>query len=110
MIRSIDDVLDRFKYIPQLQNKIVYDHFSTAQTLPFAAYTYTSYTDGADDFKGIQWINFNLELYTEIRDFELENTILTVFDDVEIQSDSTYLDSERMYITSFAFVFPHKIY
>lgn len=110
MIRSVTDVIAIIDDIPQLKDKIVYDHFTTDTALPFAAYTYDFATNGADDFKGVQWVNFNLELYSEIRDFQLEETILNLLSDVEITSDTTYLDSERMYMTTFSFTFPHKIY
>lgn len=109
MIQNITEVIDRLETIPELYNKVVYDHFTTAQQLPFAAYTYAFMTSGADDYKGVQWVYFNLELYTEVRDFELEHTILTLLSDVEIQSDCSYLDTERMYMTSFNFTFAQKL-
>lgn len=109
MIQNINEVIDRLETIPELYNKVVYDHFTTAQQLPFAAYTYTFITSGADDYKGVQWISFNLELYTEVRDFELEHTILTLLSDVEIQSDCSFLDNEKMYMTTFNFTFPQKL-
>lgn len=109
MIYSIKEAINRLETLTELSGKIVFDHFTTAQTLPFACYLYDFDTSGADDYHGIQWINFRLELYTEIRNFPLENEILKALSDVEITSDSDYLSDERMYITTFNFRFPQKI-
>lgn len=109
MIYSIREAITRLETITELSGKIVFDHFTTAQTLPFACYLYDFDTSGADDYHGIQWINFRLELYTEIRNFPLESEILKALSDVETTSDSDYLSDERMYITTFNFRFPQKI-
>lgn len=109
MIYSIKEAINRLETLTELSGKIVFDHFTTAQTLPFACYLYDFDTSGADDYHGIQWINFRLELYTEIRNIPLENKILKALSDVEITSDSDYLSDERMYITTFNFRFPQKI-
>lgn len=109
MIHSIEEAIKRLETIIELKDKIVYDHFTEPQTLPFAAYTYDFATGGADDYKGIQWIDFELELYSDPRDMNLERKILIVFDDVEITSNSDYIESERMYMTTFRFQFPYKL-
>ena len=109
MIRSIEEVLTRLETIIEIKDKIVYDHFTEPQQLPYAAYYYDYATDGADDYKGIQWIQFTLELYSDPRNINLERKILTVFDDVEITSGSDYIETERMYMTSFRFRFPFKL-
>ena len=109
MIHSVQEAIQRIETISELTCKVVYDHFTTAQQLPFACYLYDFDTSGADDYHGIQWINFRLELYTGIRNFSLENKILKALSDVEITSDSDYLSDERMFITTFDFRFPQKI-
>lgn len=109
MIRSVEEVLGRLESLPQLQNKIAYDHFSEPQQLPFAAYTFDADTDGADDYKGVAYIDFTLELYADPRDLPLELEILKALDDVEITSDSEYIEAERMYQTTFSFRFPYKL-
>ena len=109
MIHSVDEAVERVESILELKNKFVYDHFTTPQQLPFAAYTYDYDTDGADDYKGVQWIDFTLELYSDPRDMDLERKLLIVFDDVEISSSSEYIESERMYMTIFTFRFPYKL-
>jgi len=109
MINSIEEAIRRIVTITELSNKLAYDHFTTAQTLPFACYTYDFVTDGADDYNGVQWIDFNLELYSDPRDIALERKILTRLDDVVVKSSSDYIESERMYQTSFRFRFPYKL-
>lgn len=109
MIYSIKEAIKRLETITELSGKIVYDHFTTAQTLPFACYLYDFDTSGADDYHGIQWIDFKLELYAETRDIALESKIIKLFADIEINSDSEYLSDDRMYITVFSFRFPQKL-
>lgn len=109
MIHSVKEAIQRIEAISELSGKLTYDHFTTPQQLPFACYLYTSDTSGADDYNGVQWISFRLELYAEVRDFALENKILKALSDVETASDSDYISDERMYLTTFDFRFPQKI-
>lgn len=109
MIHSIEEAIQRIEAIPELQNKLAYDHFTQPQQLPFAAYTYSYDTDGADDYKGVQWIDFTLELYSDPRDISLEQKLIRAFDDTELTTSSDYIESERMYLTAFRFTFPQKL-
>ena len=109
MIQSIEESIQRIESIIELKDKLAYDHFSTPQTLPFAVYTYDYDTDGADDYKGISWIDFTLELYSDPRDIALEHKIFIAFDDVDITSSCEYIEAERMYQTAFRFRFPYKL-
>ena len=109
MIYSVLEAIRRIESISELAGKVAYDHFTEQKALPFAAYNYDFDTSGADDYNGIQWINFRLELYSESRDITLEQKILKAFIDVEIASDSNYIDTERMYMTAFNFRFPQKL-
>ena len=109
MVHSVKEAITRLETLTELSGKVVYDHFTTAKTLPFACYLYNSDTSGADDYHGIQWIDFRLELYADPRDISLEEKVLKLFTDVEVDTDTEYLNSERMYITTFAFRFPQKL-
>jgi hypothetical protein len=109
MIHSIKEAIQRIESILELQNKLAYDHFTTPQQLPYACYIYDYETKGADDYTGISWVDFTLELYSESRDIPLEHKILIVFDDMELKSSCVYIESERMYQTSFRFRFPQKL-
>ena len=109
MITSIEEAIRRIVSVPELSSKLAYDHFSTPQALPFATYSFDFDTGGADDYSGVQWINFTLELYADPRDIALERKILNSLDDVIIRSSSDYIESERMYQTTFRFRFPDKL-
>ena len=109
MITSLDEAIKRIAYLDELNGKLAYDHFSTAQALPFACYTFDFDTSGADDYNGVQWINFNLELYADPRDIVLERKILNTLADVIVRSSCDYIESERMYQTTFHFRFPDKL-
>ena len=78
MITSLEEAITRLSYIDELKNKLAYDHFSTKQELPFACYTYDFDTSGADDYNGVQWIDFILELYALVPPNEyISNNSLT---------------------------------
>ena len=109
MITSLDEAIKRIAYLDELNGKLAYDHFTTAQALPFACYTFDFDTSGADDYNGVQWINFNLELYADPRDIVLERKILNTLADVIVRSSCDYIESERMYVTTFRFRFPDKL-
>ena len=109
MINSIEEAIQRIVSVPELSSKLAYDHFTSPQALPFACYTYDFATGGADDYSGVQWIDFTLELYADPRDMALERKILNSLDDVVTKSSSDYIESERMYLTTFRFRFPYKL-
>ena len=109
MITSIEEALRRIAYLDELQGKLAYDHFTTKQNLPYACYTFDFDTSGADDYNGVQWIDFTLELYADPRNIPLERKILNTLDDVIIKSSCDYVESERMYVTTFRFRFPDKL-
>lgn len=109
MIESLEIAIERIESIPELKDKVAYDHFSTAQALPFAVYLFTEETDGADSYKGVVWTDFKIELYSETRNIQLERKILSVFSDVKVTTDCDYIKDERMYMTTFSFRFPQKM-
>lgn len=71
-----------------------------APDLPYIAYYYPR-TRGeyADDQNFIQINGLNIELYTEHKNFELENQIIRMLNENMIPFDSSeqYLTSEKMY-------------
>lgn len=109
MIQSVKEAIQRIEAITELTGKVAYDHFSEAKQLPFAVYTYDFTTTGADDYNGVQMIDFSIELYSATRNFSLEEKIIKAFIDVQITSESDYISDERMYETTFSFTFPQKI-
>jgi hypothetical protein len=109
MVQSVKEAITRIEAITELTGKVAYDHFSEAKQLPFAVYAYDFSTTGADDYNGVQMIEFSLELYSETRNFSLEEKFLKAFVDVVIDSDTEYINEERMYQTVFKFTFPQKL-
>lgn len=109
MVHSIEESIQRIESIIELTNKLAYDHFTTPQALPFACYKYDYDTNGADDYNGVTWIDFTLELYSDPRNIPLERKILIAFDDTELKSSCEYIEAERMYQTTFSFRFPYKL-
>ena len=109
MVHSVKEAIQRLEAIPELSNKIAYDHFTTAQTMPYAVYIYDFQSTGADDYNGVMMVDFSIELYSDIRLFSLEKKIIEAFVDVEIDSDTEYINDERMFQTVFNFTFPQKL-
>ena len=94
MVHSVQEAIRRIESIIELNDKIAYDHFTKPQTLPFAVYKFDCDSGGADDFKGVIWTDFIIELYSDPRDIALEHKIFIVFDDVDIKSSCEYIEAE----------------
>lgn len=109
MIHSLQEAIQRIESIIELKDKLAYDHFTTPQTFPYAVYTFKCDSEGADDFKGVLWTDFTLELYSDPRNIPLEHKIFIAFDDTELKSSCEYIEAERMYQTTFSFRFPYKL-
>ena len=109
MINTIKAIPDRLDAIKKLKNKVAYNHFTEPQELPYAAYLVNRSSTGADDMHNLIQVNATIELYSENRDFALENEILKAFEDVEVDTMETYLDDEKMYMIEFTFTFFEKI-
>lgn len=81
-----------------------YSHFTedTGQQPPFICFFYDNSNDFAADninYKGINALS--IELYTEYKDFALQQAIETQLTDREIfyTREDEYLDTEKMYVT-----------
>lgn len=109
MINDPEQIAERLMSIPELGQRIAFDHFSTPQQFPFAVYSFSLSSGGADDMHNLLTADVSVELYQETRDFELEKAILAAFTDVPVLSDSQYIDEEKMYLTEFSFEFFVKI-
>lgn len=83
-----------------------YNHFTddTAHELPFICFYYSEANDFAADNKNYQKIReLDIELYTQNKDFILEETVESVLTDHGFVYDKseTYLESELMYMVVF---------
>lgn len=66
-------------------------------------------TEGADNKQTLlKRYSVTVELYTQERDFTLENQILNLFDDVEVSANDAYIESENLNVTYFEFEFYEK--
>lgn len=83
-----------------------YHHFpeNTGQQPPFICYYYPQSNDMIADDTNYQKINeLVIELYTDNKDFALENTVESVLKahDFVYSSEETYIESEKMYMVVF---------
>lgn len=83
-----------------------YHHFpeSTGQQPPFICYYYPESSDLKADDTNYQKINeLIIELYTDNKDFELEERVEAVLraNDFVFSRVETYIDSEKMYMVAF---------
>lgn len=83
-----------------------YHHFpeNTGQQPPFICYYYPRSNDMIADDTNYQKINeLVIELYTDNKDFALENTVESVLKahDFVYSSEETYIESEKMYMVVF---------
>lgn len=79
-----------------------YDHFTddTGHELPFICFMYSNSSDLEADNINYQKIRaLDIELYTENKDFELEETVESVLNanGFVYTKEETYIESERMY-------------
>jgi len=99
---ELDEIYAKLK---TLKIPVAYLKFNKPQQLPFAVY-YESGTDiqGADGYNLYRDVSITIELYTEVKQPQLERQIEALFRDREIEKSSdTYLKDEDMYMTVFSF-------
>lgn len=86
-----------------------YDHFDKDDANrpsgpPFICFLYPQNNDfAADDHNYIHVEQLQIELYTDNKDFDHETAIEDVLNanDLPFDKDCTYLDDERMYMTTY---------
>ena len=107
MINYISDIVNRLE---TLNVTFAYDHFKTAKETPFLCYKIDEIkTSGADNKSLLKNHSVIVELYTKERDFDFENRILALFEDVEISASNVFIKLEEIYVTYFEFEFIEKI-
>lgn len=77
---------------------------NTVQAPPFLCFFFGPSSDFQADNTNFQSIwELNIELYTDRKDFGLEEKLETAFDRLELPCDKeeTYLDKEHMHMTSY---------
>ena len=76
----------------------------TAQACPFICFFFDSSNDLAADNTNYQRIRpLSIELYTDNKDFELEETVEAALNNAGLvfSREETWLDTERMYMVTF---------
>lgn len=86
---------------------VAFDHFKTAQSLPYMIYIVTGNDNFAAD-NGAYYKDsvIQLELYTELKSETTEAVVEAVLDSVPFfySKDEGYLDDEQMYMVTYRFV------
>lgn len=87
--------------LSSLNIPVAYNHFNKSTQLPYLIfYEDISNNTFADNKVYYENNDYILELYTEIKDITLENSLKTLLNNNEIpyqKTMETYLDDERMY-------------
>jgi len=99
------ELAEIYEKLCSLKIPVAYLMFRKPQVLPFMVY-YEGGTEirGADGYNMIRITNIVIELYSDIKRPELERQIEELFRDTEIMKlADTYLDGEKMFMTSFSF-------
>lgn len=84
-----------------------YDHFTddTEHELPFICFFYSSSNDLAADNENYQRIrSLDIELYTDNKNFTLEETVETTLNanGIVYTREESWIDSEQMYMVRFS--------
>lgn len=76
----------------------------TQQAPPFICFLYDYDDIYADDSNYVKRVVLTIELYTDTKDIPLESAVEAVLDENEMtwSKGSTYIDSERMWQTSYS--------
>lgn len=87
------------------QIPVAFDHFATAQSLPYMIYIVTANDNfAADDSVYYTHPHIQLELYTESKNQTLETVVEATISDFFYQKDEGYLTDEKMYMVTYQFV------
>lgn len=81
---------------------VAYSHFKTRPSVPFIAYS-VAYSSNltADNMTYKKISNVDIELYTDKKDLEAENTLETILNvnKIPFQTIENYIDSEKLFQT-----------
>lgn len=97
---------DVFDIITQAEVPVAYYQFSeaTAKAPPFICYYYPQNNDfGADNTNYVRIDQLVIELYTDNKDFDLEEKLEGILKENEMFFDKTevYIDDEKMYMVTY---------
>jgi len=76
---------------------VAYNCFITPQKPPFITYKITSEDiRGADNKNMLSEKSVRIELYSEVKNIELEEELENLFDEYELAKSEEYIESEKM--------------
>lgn len=85
---------------------VAFSHFKEKQTGDYIAYTFKQSIRGSDHANELIEYGYRIELYTKIKNLELENKVTRFLDiagaDYEIY-ESVYIEDEDVYMTVISF-------
>lgn len=95
-----------YDMVQQIGLPAAYHHFTkaTAKEPPFICYYYPQNDDfSADNCNYVRINQLVIELYTDNKDFALEDALESVFTRNDMRFDKTevYIDDEKMYMTTY---------
>lgn len=103
MKATLQDIATR---LGTLNLPVAYDHFITAKEPPLLCYRITSQQiAGADDKNLYKNSVCTIELYTNTKDIVNEQSIETLFNDVELSVYMDYISEENLFLTEYTFEF-----
>lgn len=83
---------------------VAYHHFNKPPKIPFVVYLVAdAQRRGADAFNLLEERAYRIELYTDCKNEDLENSIAELFDDHELSIDEVYIEDQQLYMVSFEF-------
>jgi len=88
------------EFLETIELPVVYHHWNKPPKLPYIVYLFTDSDNfGADDRVYSKADNYNVELYSDIKDPVTEKLIEDLFDEYDIyyEKSEVWIESEKMY-------------
>lgn len=98
---TCEEILNRLR---TLDIPAAYSHFNKPPSVPFVVYTTTgSERYGADYENMLERRTVRIELYTDKKDEQLEDSVADLFSEYELDIYESYIDDQQLYQVAFEF-------
>ena len=98
----IDTIIEQIKEVVPIRYRV----YRSKPPIPYAVY-YEDVTENytADNIVYLEITDYILELYTEKKDYEIENKIEQIFaaNDTPWEKEESYIEKERLIMTAYYF-------
>ena len=87
---------------------VAFSHFKEKQTGDYIIYTFKRSASGSDHANELEEYDYRIELYTAIKNIELENKVTRCIDELGIDYEiyeSVYIEDEDVFMTVISFSF-----